>query len=116
VDAQAIEFVQTGVGRQPGVEDQLLGIVPGPLLPEARKDQNGAFLVFLAQVGVPVAENVGLGVMDQEGQDPLLPSATLGNIVFFDQGVVAVERDRVEIEVEGGVDSCGRLASRAMSA
>src|SRR5262249_19461434 len=56
---------------------------------------------FLAQVGIGVAEDTGVGVMDQEGQQPLLPPAPLGNVVFFNQSVVAVEGNGVEIEVEG---------------
>ena len=59
-------------------------------------------LLVLAQVGVGVAEDAGLGVLGQEGQDPLLPAAALGNVVFLHQGVFPVEGDGVEVQVEGG--------------
>jgi hypothetical protein len=101
VDAQAVEFIQAGIGGQPGVEDEFLRVVARPLLPEAGEVEGSAVLVFFPQVGVGVAEDVGLGIMDQEGQEALLPPASLGNVVPFHQGVVAVKGDGVEVEVEG---------------
>jgi hypothetical protein len=48
--------------------------------------------------------------MDQEGQEALLPTAALGNVVFFHEGVVPVEGDGVEVEIEGGTP--GQLQAR----
>jgi hypothetical protein len=58
-------------------------------------------LVVLAQFPVGIAEDASRGILRQEGQDALLSSAPLGDIVLLHQGVLAMERDRVEIEVEG---------------
>ena len=101
LDAQAIELVELGVGRQLGVEDQFFGILPRPLLPEPGEAEDLVILVALAQFPVGIAEDAGRGILHQEGQDALLPSAPLGDVVLLDQGIVAMERDRVEIQVEG---------------
>jgi hypothetical protein len=102
VEAQTVEVIQTGVGGQPGVEDEFFGVRARPLFPEAREVEGGAVLALFPQVGSGVAEDVGLGVMDQEGQEAFLPTAALGNVVFFHEGVVPVEGDGVEVESEGG--------------
>ena len=97
---QPVQLVELGVGRQLGVEDQFLGVPPGPLLPEPDEAEDLVVLLVLAQLAVGIAEDAGLGVLGQEGQHPLLPPAPLGDVVLLDQGVLAVEGDRVEVEVE----------------
>ena len=101
LDPQPVELIELGVGRQLGVEDQFLGILPGPFLPEPDEAEDLVVLLVLAQFAVGVAEDAGVGVLRQEGQDALLPSAPLGDVVLLDQGILAMEGDRVEIQVEG---------------
>ena len=67
---------------------------------KSTKRRISSFCSVLAQLAVGVAEDAGVGVLGQERQHPLLPPAPLGDVVLLDQGVVAVEGDRVEVEVE----------------
>ena len=48
-----------------------------------------------------IAEDTGRGILDKEGQDALLPPAPLGDVMLLDQGILAMEGDGVEIQVEG---------------
>src|SRR2546430_13560029 len=48
-----------------------------------------------------IAEHASLGVLSQEGENPLLFAAALGHIVFFYQGIVSVIRNGVEIQIKG---------------
>ena len=100
LDPHPVQLVEVGVGRQLGVEDQFLGQAAGPLLPEVDEAEDLVVLLVLAQLAVGIAEDAGVGVLGQERQHPLLPPAPLGDVVLLDQGVVAVEGDRVEVEVE----------------
>ena len=73
------------------------GQAPVRCFPElGHKAQDFIVLVVFADLAVGVAEHAGLGILGQEGQQTFLAAAPLGNIVFFQQGVVAVERDGVE--------------------
>src|SRR5579883_2546367 len=54
----------------------------------------------LAQLAVGIAEDTGVGVLGEERQHPLLAAAPLRDIVLLDEGIVAVERDGVEVQVE----------------
>src|SRR4029077_6838209 len=47
VDAQEVEVVEAGVGGQSGVEDEFLGVMAGPLLPEAHEVQDSVVLLIL---------------------------------------------------------------------
>ena len=58
-------------------------------------------MFVLAQFAVGITEDAGLGVLHQEGQDALLSPAPLGHVVLLDQGVIAMEGDRVKVQVEG---------------
>ena len=100
LDPHPVQLVEVGVGRQLGVEDQFLGQPAGPLLPELDEAEDLVVLLVLAQLAVGIAEDAGVGVLGQERQHPLLPPAPLGDIVLLDQGIVAVEGDGVEVEVE----------------
>ena len=40
--------------------------------------------------------------MRKKGQDPLLASTALGDIVLLDQGILAMKRNGMEVEIEGG--------------
>jgi hypothetical protein len=81
VDPQAIELVELGVGRQLGIEDQLLRISPRPVLPEPSETEDLVVLFALAERAVGVAEDTGRGILYEESQDAFLPSAPLGDII-----------------------------------
>ena len=101
VDPQAVELIELGVGRQLGIEDQLFGIPPRPFLPESGEVKDLVILVILAQFPVGIAEDASRGILHQESQDALLPPAPLGDVVLLDQGILAMEGNRVKIQVEG---------------
>ena len=61
-----------------------------------------SFLGALADGRVGVAEHAGFSVAGEESEDAVLAAGAFGDIVFFDQRLVAVIGDRVEVEVEGG--------------
>ena len=96
-----LSSVQVGVGGQLGVEDQFLGQLAGALLPELDESQDLVVLLVLAELGVGVAEDAAVGVLGEEGQDALLTATALGDVVFLDQGVLAVKGNGVEVEIEG---------------
>ena len=77
------------------------GIPPGPVLPEPDEAEDLVVLLILTQFTVGVAKDAGLGVLHQEGQNALLSPTPLGDVVLLDQGILAMEGDGVEIQVEG---------------
>ena len=101
LNPQPVELVELGVGRQLGIEDQFFRISPRPFLPEPDEAEDLIVLLILAQFTIGVAEDAGLGVLRQEGQDALLSPTPLGDVVLLDQGILAMEGDRVKIQVEG---------------
>ena len=101
LNSQPIELIEIGIGRQLGIEDQFFGIPPCPFLPELDEAEDLIVLLALAQFAVGVTEDAGLGVLDQEGQDALLSPTPLGYVVLLDQGIIAMEGDRVKVQVEG---------------
>src|SRR5271157_1036924 len=84
---------------------------PQPLAPQPEDDrlcrietgcaEDLGVLLVLAQFAVGVAEDAGVGVLHQEGQDAFLAPTSLGDVVLLDQGIFAMEGDRVEVQVEG---------------
>ena len=79
---------------------ELLGEAAGPSLPEIDEADDLVLLLVLSQLPVGVAEDARFRVLGQECQYSLLASASLGDVVLLDQGVLAVEGDGVEVEVE----------------
>src|SRR5262249_17809715 len=100
LDPHAVELTEPRVGRQLGVEDKLFGKPGGPLLAELDEAKNLVILLVAAQLAVGIAEHSGVGVVGQEREYPLLAPASLRDVVRFDDGILAVERDRVEVQVE----------------
>ena len=100
LNPQPVQLAELGIGRQLGVEDQLLGKAASPLLPELDEAEDLIIPLVLPQVGVGVAEDSSVGVLGQERQHPLLLPAPLGDVVFLDQRILAVKGDRVEVEVK----------------
>ena len=100
-NAAGLELGQVGVGGQPGVEDQFGGLLAGALLPGIGEAQDLVVLGGLGGAGAGPGEAARLGVAGQEAEDGLLAAGALGDVVTFDQGVVAVVGDGVKVEVEG---------------
>jgi len=90
LNSQPIEFIEFGVGRQLGIEDQFFGIPPGPFLPEPDEAEDLIVLLVLAQFAVGITEDAGLGVLHQEGQDAFLSPTSLGDVVLLDQSIFAM--------------------------
>ena len=81
-----VEPSQVGVGREPGVEDQVRGAAAVGALPEGDEAEDLLGLLALAEVGVGVAEGVALGILGQEGEDAGLPAAAHRHVVALDDG------------------------------
>ena len=74
-----------------------------------------SFSGALADGCVGVAEHAGLGVAGEEGEDAVLaPGAFVGDIVLLDQRLVAVIRDGVEVEIDGGAGGEALVADGAV--
>jgi hypothetical protein len=100
LNSHSVQFIELGIGRQLGVEDQLLRQAAGPLLPELDKAEDLIIALILSQFGIGIAEDSGIGILRQERQHSLLLPAPLGDVVLLDQRIVAMERNRMEVEVE----------------
>jgi hypothetical protein len=95
-----IEPIQMAIGRQLGVKDQLLGELPGSLLPELDEPKDFLILLILSQLSIGIAKHPFFSILGQEGQNPLLPPTPLRNIMLFHQGVFAVEGNGMEIQIK----------------
>src|SRR5262245_41159293 len=89
------------VSGQLRVEDELLRQAPRAPLPELDEAEDLVSLVVLANLGVRVAENTLAFILGEERENSLLTPASLGDVVLLDQGIFAVKRDGVEVEIEG---------------
>ena len=96
-----VEPGQVGIGGQAAVEDQFGRRRPGPRPPGLDETQNLVVLPVLAQAGVGIGEDPGVGIAGEEGENTLLAPAALRDMVLLDERVVAVIGDGVEVEVEG---------------
>jgi len=71
------------------------------LFPEGDELEDGVGVLVLAEIGLGIAEDAGVGVVGQESQHAFLLAAAFGDVVFFDEGVGAVKGDGVEVDIEG---------------
>ncbi len=99
-DAKSLQAGQDGVGGEAGVEHQFARQLAGTFAVGLGEAQDGLVLVLLAHGGVGEAEDVLLGVADQEGEHAALAAAALGDEVLLQEGFVAVVGDGVEVEIE----------------
>ena len=102
VNAVVVEPGEVGIGGQRGVEDQFAGPVAGVLLPVFGEAQDLVALGGLPDRGVDMAEQAGLVVADDEGEDPLLAPRPLRDVVFLGQRVIAVIGNGMKVEIETG--------------
>ena len=70
-------------------------------LPEVDEAEDLVGLLALAHIGVGVAEGLAVGVLGEEGEDAGLAAAALGQIVGFDERMLAEVGHGVEVEIEG---------------
>ncbi len=111
VDASLVDPPKVGMRRQPGIEHQFPGRPAIAFLPEPNEPEDFVILILLADPGVGVDEQAGVGVAGKEGEDSLLPAAPLGDVVPLDGRlrVLPVPGYGVEVEVEGAVPAEVRL-------
>ena len=57
-------------------------------------------LFVFTELPVGIAEDPLLCVLGQESQNALLPPAPFGNIMLFNQGILAMERNGMKVEVK----------------
>ena len=91
---------RTLIGGQLGIENQVPRRAAILALPEGDEAKDLLGLLALADVGIGVAEHLAIGVLSKEGEDAGLAAAALGEIVRFDQGMLAEIGHGVEVEVE----------------
>ena len=108
-DAGGIEPVEPGVGGELGVEDEVLRRLAVLALPEIDEAEDLVGLLALANIGVGVAEHLGIGILGQKDQDAGLATTSLGQIVGFDEWMFAEVGHGVEVEIErcSGEEVCG---------
>jgi hypothetical protein len=69
-------------------------------LPEIDEAEDLVGLLALAYIGVGVAEHLGIGILGQKDQDAGLATTSLGQIVGFDERMLAEVGHGVKIEIE----------------
>lgn len=100
-DPHLVEQIQIGIGGELGIEDELLGKRAGTLLPECDKVEDRIGLLVFPELRIGIAENPAVRVLGEESEHAFLSSAPLGDVVFLDKCILSMERDRMEVEVEG---------------
>ena len=108
-DAFGIEPVEPRIGGELGVEDEVLRRLAVLALPEIDEAEDLVGLLALANIGVGVAEHLGIGILGQKDQDAGLATTSLGQIVGFDEWMLAEVGHGVKIEIErrSGEEVCG---------
>jgi len=66
------------IGGELGVENEVLRRFAVLALPEVDEAENLVGLLTLANIGVGIAEDLGIGVLGQEGEDAGLAATSLG--------------------------------------
>jgi hypothetical protein len=77
-DAGGIEPVEPRVGGPLGVEDEVLRHLAVLALPKVDEAEDFIGFLALANVGVGIAEHLGLGILGQEDQNAGLATPSLG--------------------------------------
>src|SRR4030042_4424315 len=100
-NSHLIELIQMTIGRQLGVKDQFLRKFPRAFPPELDESKDLLILLVLSQLSIGIAENPLLGILGQESKNSFLPATPLRNIMFFHQGLFAVEGNGMEVQIKG---------------
>ena len=86
--------MQVRVGGKGTVKDHFPGIGTGLFAPELEK---------LRERIVPICfANLCIGIADHKREDPFLAATALGDEIFFNQGILSMVGDGMEVQVKGG--------------
>src|SRR5271169_4456850 len=107
-----MQTTEIRIGREAGIENELLGVMPCALLPALYEAEHFVDLRRLPHLAVGVAKDARARILGEKGQDALLTPGAFGDIVFFDQRVLAVERNCMEIEIKGDAPREAESANR----
>jgi len=77
-DAGGIEPVEPLIGGELGVEDEVLRLLAVLTPPEFDEPEDFLGLLSFTDIGVGVAEHLGIGILRQEGEDAGLTATSLG--------------------------------------
>lgn len=99
-DVHVIKASQVGEGRELGVENDVWGILSMLGFPEVEEGEDLLGLFAFSDVSTGVAEGAVLGILDQKDEDTGFSSAPARDVVFLDDGILSVEGNGVEIEIE----------------
>src|SRR5262249_39962337 len=95
-----VEARQVGLRGELGIEHEMARQSSVGLLPERDEAKDLLGLLALAKVGIGVAKGASVDVLRKEREHALLATAAHCDEVPFDHWVLAVERNRVEVEIE----------------
>ena len=96
-----VELIQVGMSGEARIEDEFFRDSAGTFFPVGDETENFIVVLVLAQIAVDVAEHPALCVLSEEGEHPFLLAAAFGHVMFFHQGVVAMEGNGMKVEIEG---------------
>ena len=99
-DAAAGQLAEDLVGSQLGVEDQQARVAAGGVVPVISEGDDLGGLLGLGDVGVGVHHVRGGVILGEEGQHGAGALGASGDVVLFQDGLVAVVADGVEVAVE----------------
>ena len=95
-----VQLVEVGISGALRVKNEFVWDVAGPLLPIGDKLEHLVIVLLFTQVSIGVAKDPGVGIVRQKSQHPLLAAAALRDVVFLDQGILAMEWNRMEVEIK----------------
>ena len=78
-----------------------MGYLTGALLPIGDELEHLVVVFGFLQLPLGVAKDPCVGIVRQESQHALLTTAALGNVMLLDKRILAVERNGMEVEIEG---------------
>ena len=83
------------------VEDEVLRRIAVLARPEVDEAEDLFGFLALADVGVGIAEHLAVGILGEEREDAGLATASFGQVVGFDQRMLAEIGHGVKIEIDG---------------
>ena len=97
-----VQLVEVGIGGELRVKNEFVWDLAGSLFPIADKLENLVILFLFTKLSISVAKDPGVRILRQKSQHTLLPAAALRDVVFLDQSILAMEWNRMEVEIERG--------------
>ena len=99
-NAHRVQPCQLRLCRQPGVEDDLARRFAVRFFPERDEAEDLLRLLSLAEIRVGITEGPAFGILGQEDQDARLAAAAGRDVMTLYPWRFAIERHRVEVEIE----------------